>query len=175
MYKRLFLFNSAVVIRLLIAITISSFITVSCEKESGVEFKVYLKDSEGNNIKKFHPDEYVRFDFYLINKNDYSIRYTEPSCKPFEDFLSVYQKSLDSLGNIQYTYIGKPRIICPTVSSGRFTIEADERKFIGFIPINDYITWPELVPSEYYVGDEFVIKIEDEYTVFKNILYFEVY
>src|SRR4030042_2922192 len=128
-----------------------------CENDIGIELKVLLVDSDGIEINRFQLNENVRFEFYLINSNNYSISYKEPSCRPFSNFLRVYKKSTDNNGNTNYFFIGNPEIVCATQSNKEELIEPKETKWIGTIPITNEYYWPPFVPDDYYVGDIFEI------------------
>jgi hypothetical protein len=158
-----------------LSITCITIYLLRCENDKGIEFKVLLVNPDGIEINRFQLNENVRFEFYLINRNNYSVSYKEPSCRPFSNFLKVYQKSTDEYGNTNYLFIGNPEIVCATQSHGEGLIEPDETKWIGTIPITNEYYWPPFVPDDYYVGDIFEIVIDGEKTELRDKIYFTIY
>jgi len=71
-------------------------------------------------------------------------------------------------------YIGKPEIICPTLAGKKITIDPEEKKWIGTVPLSEDYHWPILIPGVYYVGNLFEIVINGEKTEFKRKIYFTI-
>jgi len=70
MYSKMFKIKTIVIFFFCIAV-----FSIKCENDKGIVFKVLLVNSTGEKINGFRVGENVRFDFYIINKNNYSIYY----------------------------------------------------------------------------------------------------
>ena len=143
---------------------------IGCEKDpiESIEFLVELVNENNKVIDTFEKGDSVLFKFYLTNKMGRELIYERPDAA-FFDFLETYKQN--HKGN--YEYIGAPRVLM-TGTLYLDTINDNEVKYLGAIPVTGEFNWPEMDQGNYYVGDTFKITIEGERNYFESRIYFTI-
>ena len=142
----------------------------SCEKYAPetIDVEIKLVSDSDIEIDTFKAGDTVFFKFYLINHLGRDVAYIRPTFEILK-YLKVHKR--ENSGN--YEYIGEPSVNFVLVSIID-SINDNETKLIGNVPVISDFNWPEMGKGEYYVGDTLKLAIDDELHSFISRIYFAV-
>ena len=158
------------IIRRLFLVGLILVMAFSCEKYAPETIDVEIKLVSDNDIEidTFEEGDTVFFKFYLTNNLGRKVNYVRPT-QEILNFLRVHKQDIEG----DYENIGQPSVFWADVSTID-SINDNETKLIGNVPIISDFNWPEMNSGNYYVGDSLRLTIDDELHSFNSRIYFTI-